>query len=54
VNVASNPFGRYSVWQGGSMMGMEKGFDKIYHTREEYFEKGSSIARHNAVFAPGS
>eukprot|EP00825_Cyclidium_porcatum_P045147 TRINITY_DN6786_c0_g1_i1.p1 TRINITY_DN6786_c0_g1~~TRINITY_DN6786_c0_g1_i1.p1 ORF type:complete len:137 (+),score=21.95 TRINITY_DN6786_c0_g1_i1:552-962(+) len=53
VNVAANPFQRYSVWQGGSMLAAGKNFSKVYHSRQEYYEKGPSIARYNAVFLQG-
>ncbi|KAM3126709.1 hypothetical protein pb186bvf_021184 [Paramecium bursaria] len=55
VTVAQNPFQRYAVWQGGSLMSVnpkKPQFSKTYHTREEYYERGPQIARYNAVFAP--
>jgi len=53
VSVTENPFLRYSVWHGASMMAKEPGFSKAYHKREDYFEIGPSIARYNPVFFGG-
>ncbi|CAD8081161.1 unnamed protein product [Paramecium sonneborni] len=52
VNVSQNPFQRFAVWQGGSLMACQPQFEKVYHTRQEYQERGPSIARYNAVFQP--
>lgn len=49
VNVTQNPFLKYSVWHGASMMASEAGFLKQCHTRKQYEEYGPSIARYNAV-----
>lgn len=51
MNVLDNPYQRYAVWLGGSMMSGSAGFEQAYHTRDEYFERGSSICRYNAVFS---
>lgn len=48
-----NIYQRYAVWQGGSLLGGMATFPKMYHSRDEYFEKGAKIARHNAVFVSG-
>lgn len=34
VNVLDNPYQRYAVWLGGSMMSGSNGFDQAYHTRD--------------------
>jgi actin-related protein 3 len=51
VKVANNPYQRYAVWQGGSFFAGRPDFENVCHTRGEYFEYGSSICRHNAVFS---
>ena len=51
VNVLDNPYQRYAVWMGGSILAGEPGFGQMYHTREQYYERGSSICRYNAVFS---
>lgn len=33
------------------MLSGTAGFNQMYHTREQYFEGGSSICRYNAVFS---
>lgn len=48
-----NIYQRYAVWLGGSILSTMPTFNKMYHTRQEYFERGSSIARYNAVFVSG-
>ena len=53
ITVQQNVYQRYAVWQGGSILGGMATFPKMYHSREEYYEKGSKIARHNAVFVSG-
>lgn len=50
VNVGYNPYQKYSVWQGGSLIATHPKFSKMYHSREQYLEEGPAIARHNAVF----
>ena len=51
VKVLDNPYQRYAVWLGGSMLAGTPGFSQMYHTREDYYERGSSICRYNAVFS---
>lgn len=46
-----NPYQRYAVWLGASMLSGSAGFEKVYHTRQEYYERGPSICRYNAVFS---
>eukprot|EP00331_Platyophrya_macrostoma_P017305 CAMPEP_0176466448 /NCGR_PEP_ID=MMETSP0127-20121128/37897_1 /TAXON_ID=938130 /ORGANISM="Platyophrya macrostoma, Strain WH" /LENGTH=418 /DNA_ID=CAMNT_0017859615 /DNA_START=24 /DNA_END=1280 /DNA_ORIENTATION=+ len=53
VNVTVNPLSAYSVWNGASLLASKPGFEKMYHTREDYFERGPSIARYNPVFMSG-
>jgi len=49
VTVSQNPFLKYSVWHGASMMTTDPGFLKRCHTKAQYDEYGPSIARYNAV-----
>ena len=51
MQVLDNPYQRYAVWMGGSILAGEPGFAQMYHTREQYYESGSSICRYNAVFS---
>jgi len=50
VKVITHPFQRFAVWCGGSLLASQPEFLKGFHTKEEYAEKGPSIARANAVF----
>ncbi|KRX09666.1 hypothetical protein PPERSA_02538 [Pseudocohnilembus persalinus] len=51
IKVTANPFQRYAVWQGGSYLAANDNFR--YHTRQQYQEYGSAIARINPVVQPG-
>ena len=53
VGISENPFQAHAVFHGASMMALSDSFQKSYHTRDDYLEKGSSIARHNPVFMDG-
>lgn len=53
VNVSFNPYQKFAVWQGGSILASWDSFEKMYHTKAEYDEHGPSIARHNPVFSSG-
>ncbi|KFD49517.1 hypothetical protein M514_09628 [Trichuris suis] len=50
VEVITHKMQRYAVWFGGSMLAGTAGFYQASHTKAEYYEKGPSICRHNAVF----
>eukprot|EP01098_Paradermamoeba_levis_P007904 TRINITY_DN3291_c0_g1_i1.p1 TRINITY_DN3291_c0_g1~~TRINITY_DN3291_c0_g1_i1.p1 ORF type:complete len:461 (-),score=124.43 TRINITY_DN3291_c0_g1_i1:159-1421(-) len=50
VNVITHHMQRYAVWFGGSMLASTPEFYKFCHTRQQYDEKGPSIARHSPVF----
>lgn len=51
VNVVSHAMQRFAVWFGGSMLSSTAEFYRVCHKREDYFEIGPSIARHNPVFS---
>jgi actin-related protein 3 len=51
VKVVSHDMQRYAVWFGGSMLASTPEFYRVCHTKEQYYEYGPSIARHNPVFA---
>mmetsp|Transcript_14499 Transcript_14499/g.12301 ORF Transcript_14499/g.12301 Transcript_14499/m.12301 type:complete len:293 (-) Transcript_14499:92-970(-) len=51
VQVTENPFLKYSVWHGASVMAKQPVFK--YHSREDYMEHGPSIARYNPVMMKG-
>ncbi|KAL4443112.1 hypothetical protein ABPG74_002179 [Tetrahymena malaccensis] len=53
VQVAQNPHQRFSVWQGGSLLSIKPGFEKVCKSRQEYLEYGPSIVRQNAVLSSG-
>jgi actin-related protein 3 len=50
VNVVTHNMQRYAVWFGGSMLASTPEFFKSCHTKAQYEEYGSAIARHNPVF----
>lgn len=52
VKVVSHLMQRYAVWFGGSLLASTPEFYEKSHTKAEYYEKGPSICRHNAVFGP--
>lgn len=52
VKVHSHDMQRYAVWFGGSMLSASQAeFKRVCHTKQQYFEEGPRIARHNAVFS---
>lgn len=51
VNVVSHSMQRFAVWFGGSMLASTSEFYRVCHTKAQYEEEGSRIARHNAVFS---
>jgi actin-related protein len=51
VKVLENKFQRYAVWQGASLLANTESFEKVCHTREQYWDCGPSICRYNAVFS---
>mgnify|MGYP004448473773 CR=1 FL=1 len=50
VKVTSSMAQKHVVWLGGSSFSSTNNFKSIVHTRDEYFEKGPSCCRFNAVF----
>lgn len=49
VGVSQNIVQRYAVWFGGSILGSSPNFPAVCKSREEYFEHGAKICRHNAM-----
>lgn len=52
INVVSHHKQRYAAWFGGSMLGSTKEFLAASHTKQDYLEKGASIARISSMFMP--
>lgn len=50
VKVVAHQMQRYAVWFGGSLLASTPEFYEKSHTKAEYYERGPSICRHNAVF----
>jgi actin-related protein 3 len=47
------PHQRHLVWVGAAQFANHPGFKTMVHTREEYMERGPSIARSNIIFGEG-
>lgn len=50
VQVVSHNMQRHAVWFGGSLLASTPEFYQFCHTKEDYYEYGPSICRHNPVF----
>jgi len=50
VKVVTHGMQRFAVFFGGSMMASTEQFPRYCHTKAQYEEEGSRIARHNPVF----